>query len=452
MASLCTIIHKLINPKIFFNMYDHSSMEYWKDINVSSDDKSEFEIKKPFHLSIQDSFLYMFCSKLFYYPDKEKTFIENKYNFLNEYLNNIFIPETSREKFLELFQKGQRTYFSFSRLAYIYKFKKSFVKINTDMYLNEIQPDKINVIAIMQSGSKYLFMANDLIRIINSSLLNSCHFFPEPLQPKNPFNNLPFDNATLYNIYFFIKYNTFHNPVLFNLFFKSNFNIDDFLYENEPIIRDTYIKNYAKNSPHSVLYHDLKKMLSIHYKYTKKLIIHNDIPKEILINIFRPYFYLYYTFKYGVHGTDKRNTSYVQLKEKLKEFVNFNPQFGRKINKKTKQFVQIKCPETNNMIYALRTIRTFSFNLNHIPFQEIYPNYYNNPEYNIFNTRFQSPSYESDLNELELSSDYDDDDRDNDNDVNVNENDDNENVTMQEEIIAVENLSNVVESEEDSIS
>ena len=85
-----------------------------------------------------------------------------------------------------------------------------------------------------------------------------------------------------------------HNFELFHLFFKANFDPKKFLYYNECIIRDTYIKNYAENSPANVLYRDLVPMLAVNRRFTKKLLIHDDVPMDQLVDIFRPYFHLFY--------------------------------------------------------------------------------------------------------------------------------------------------------------
>jgi hypothetical protein len=143
------------------------------------------------------------------------------------------------------------------------------------------------------------------------------------------------------------------------MFFKANFDLEVFLYDNESFIRETTIKNYVKNSPPSDLYHDLKMMLSVNTRYTKKLFIHNDVPAEKLVDIFRPYFHLFYLHKYGVYGTDKRNKSLGELKSKLRAFVEYNPFFGRRLCKSEKRFVQVKCNKTNTTTTSLKTIRTF---------------------------------------------------------------------------------------------
>jgi len=361
MSLLCSIIQKLINKNFFIDVNAATHMEYWETIHKNV---------KTFQAWEPDFFLYFYCANLTYSKIAEKTFIENKFHYLNQHLANIFASKNVRDDFLTIFQKAQRVYGAFGKLANAYKYKKSTVKINVDVYMNELKENQRNVIPILQNGSKYLFVGSDLIKLINSALSNSVYFFPEPLHPKNPFTNLPFDHSTLYNIYFHIHYNCHQTPTLFHLFFKSNFNLNKFLYDNESIIRDTNIKNYVNNSPSNILHHDLMNMLSSNYKYTKKLFINNEIPKEIIVDIFRPYFHLYFTFKYGVNGTEKKNRSFIELKNRLRDFVIFNPAFGRKICKIEKNFV---C--TSNNGFVLQKKKTYSFNLKHINFYKAVPSY-----------------------------------------------------------------------------
>jgi hypothetical protein len=396
MSLLFSIIQKTLDKKFFINMQHYNERVYWSHINNNI---------KTFNVWEPNFFLYVYCSNLQYSNNTNakyanKTFIEKKFYYLKQLLDNIFLNDDSKSAILSVFSKVQRTYYAFAKLANIYRYKKSSIKINVDLYMNELNPNKKSVITILQGDSKYLFLGSDLVKTINSSLLNSSYFFAEPLQPKNPFNNIPFNKSTLYNIYFHIKYNCIINPILFHLFFKANFDPKKFLYDNECIIRDTYIKNYAENSPANVLYRDLVPMLAVNRRFTKKLLIHDDVPMDQLVDIFRPYFYLFYLNKYGVYGIDKSRRAFIELKTKLRAFVEYNPMFGRKMYKSEKRFEEVKCPETNTITTDIKISRKYSFNLSHMNF---YKNNINNvidhlinTEYNISFMRFNSPVHEAD--------------------------------------------------------
>ena len=260
--------------------------------------------------------------------------VNNRYNgkfrMLKETANSFL--KFSREEFINYFCKIQKIYYAFSRLAFIYKYKKSTMSATTDMGLNDITINDKNVLCIYHVNSRYLFNINDLLKIINTSLTNSYAFFSEPLQSKNPYNNLPFTKSNLYNIYFFMKYNTTNYNDLFIKFFYCNFNLSTFYYKYEYLVRDYIIENFVKNSSEDVLIKEIKKMLSIYNNKNKKIIIDEEFPKNRLIKIMKPYLVLYLQSQYSFVPIIKNNTS-ILLYNKLKMFRNFNPKFGRKIYK-----------------------------------------------------------------------------------------------------------------------
>jgi len=86
----------------------------------------------------------------------------------------------SREEFINLFCKIQKTYYAFSRLAFIYKYKKSAMSVTTDIGLNDITINDKNILCIYNVNSRYLFNINDLLKIITTSLTNSYMFFSQP--------------------------------------------------------------------------------------------------------------------------------------------------------------------------------------------------------------------------------------------------------------------------------
>jgi hypothetical protein len=71
-------------------------------------------------------------------------------------------------------------------------------------------------------------------------------------------------------------------------------------------------------------------MLQNNY-HTNKLTIHEEFPKDILVDIFRPYLFYYYVIHYNIKGTEKINTYKLQLHIKLRKFYEYNKLFGRKI-------------------------------------------------------------------------------------------------------------------------
>ena len=221
-----------------------------------------------------------------------------KFNLFKQLIDNIFLNNDMREQLWDLFTKTQHTYYVFSRLANKFKYKRATMQITHDLYMNEIDDTKPSAMTILQNGSKYLFKISDLINITQSALSNSSYFFAEPYVPKNPYNNLPFSNAILYNIYDKMRRSDFTMPILFHQFYLSGFDIEQFLYDNEAIIRDVYIRNYVKKSSYETLYPDVLVMMKVMREFST-IYIHDDFPTETLVNVMRPYLELFLYGKYS---------------------------------------------------------------------------------------------------------------------------------------------------------
>jgi len=266
----------------------------------------------------------------FYFSRIYSDGIKNRLKILKELDDNIFINESLKLQLQEIFCKIQKTYYSFSKLAYIWRYKTSKILVDNDLSLNPIDINKKNVFVLFQNNSRYLFTTNDLINIINTNLSNSPNFFCNPLWPKNPYNNILFSNADFYNIYFFLKFKVYNVPLLLELFFKSNFNLTDFAFHNECVIRSFKIDNYVKSSDNDTLYKNITKMMSENIDITNNIKISPEFPKDLLVQIMRPYLHLYIISKFYIIGTEKWSSSERILRRKLNNFALYNPLFGRK--------------------------------------------------------------------------------------------------------------------------
>jgi hypothetical protein len=191
---------------------------------------------------------------------------------------------------MEHFCKIQKTYYAFIKLGYFYKFNSSKIIVNKDMALNEINLNDKNIICIYQLNYRYLFNINDILKVIQNSLTNSDMFFIIPLTIKNPYNNIPFNKSTLYNIYFFIKFNTNIYSDLFFKYFNENFNLKNFFNKYEHILREISIENFVKNSPNKILHKEIIKMIdNYNNSYTEntyKIFIDKEfsVSSEILLS------------------------------------------------------------------------------------------------------------------------------------------------------------------------
>jgi hypothetical protein len=347
MNTYCSIIQKIMSPKsdVTFNddnFYKKNVSEILLSIHQNVlGSKEETTSIYNMETELNKLNLYSLLARLIIMQKNEldtiSDFLNEKYKFLSSIFENVFYNDANKELFLSEFSKVQRIYFTLSKFARICKYKKSIVRINTDLYINELDESMKNVFVLYEDGSRYFFSATDLVNIMNSSLSHTYMFFSEPLKPKNPYNNIPFNKSTLYNIYFFMKNCAFIMPQLFHQYFICNFDIKLFKSENECLIRDFSIKRYVYSSNYDTLYDNVIIMISDikkrNRKYKQFMNIDDDFPQKKLVDIMRPYLHLYYLSKYYVTGTEKKNDSMEKLMNKFDLFVRFNPQFGRKVVK-----------------------------------------------------------------------------------------------------------------------
>ena len=305
------------------------------------------------------------------YQDEDQSFIKSKHQKYLETETSIF--KGVYKSYQQTLIKAQKTYLAFTRFVQIWKQTRPHYN-DTDLTLNPITTQ--SHIKIYQNKKLYVFTLFDLINIIEKSLCNCDNYFVDPLVIKNPYNNMEFTHAQLYNMYFKIKLSSYVMPGLFHGYFKSNFDMHIFSTEYESQIRNNYIHNKIYKTNNKVLFQDIKTMIFFithgNYKMDKKIVDMKDLPE--FIKIMRPYYYLYmYGYEY-VHGLEKTNKCHKMLKHKISELFYLNPYFGRikmkrePITRKFRKYIDLEHPE---------------FTINEIKNCHIYNSILN---YNIFNT------------------------------------------------------------------
>jgi len=282
-----------------------------------------------------NSIYYIQLSLFFEIFINKKYSIKEKFIFLNNSLNNIFLTNDCKNKIFTLFYQIQKTYFALLRFKFIILFKKSKLIVENDLSLNPIIENEKFIITILQEKKKYLFHIREILKIINSSIGHSEYFFSTAIPVKNPYNNSIFTKSNLYNIYFFMKFNNHYFSELFHSFFLCNFDLSDFINKNQYLLRNLAIHDYYKNSSEFDLLIDIEEMLE-DFNYENRLYeinVDKDFPGKKLLEIMKPYLNLYLYSKYSYLGSEKIYSKR-QLQQKLKDFFSYNPFFGRKIIKK----------------------------------------------------------------------------------------------------------------------
>ncbi len=234
-------------------------------------------------------------------------------------------PFLNSGDYMDTFCQYQSIYHAFAKFISVVRFRRAKIVIDKDLGLNPIYIDATNVICIRQVSSRYLFLINDLIKIVQSSIGNSQALFSVPKSAKNPYTNIPFNKSTLYNIYFFVLFRTIYRPELLFSYFNYNFNLYRFATMNEHILRDYAINEYVETSDIPTLQEEILDMLNM----CNVLDIHEDFPPETLVRIMKPYLRLWLTAKYTLVGIHQK-FALRRFKRMLTDFVVYNPKFWRK--------------------------------------------------------------------------------------------------------------------------
>jgi hypothetical protein len=286
-----------------------------------------------------------------------------KYNQFDIIVKNPFYSSLY-DLFIERFGKANRHYFHLSRFARIWKLKHAVVQIQTDLCGNELNTNMKNCMEIYQNGSLYYFSVSDLLNICKNSLLNASYSFVlTPICPKNPYTNVAFSTAILYDIYWKIRNSNYNLPVLLQLYYNTFFDETRLLYKHEPIIRDFYMKDLLRMADETILEPYIKRMLGefylqIPFKFDP------EFPAKKLVEIMLPYLRLYFIHKYSLSGSDEKFQAYNIIKYKLEQLYKSHPTLGRKIYK------QKIAPGS---FFKKKTRPKFvkTFNDSYIPFHEI---------------------------------------------------------------------------------
>lgn len=330
------------------------SFQYIVEKIINKEKNGKFEPK--------DINFFSLCS--YYINTKDIYNLNSKYDLFFNFITNLFISNENKERYIELFSKIQKIYFSFIKFKNQYKYKKCKILIETDLLLNPLSKDNKHCLQIIQNKYKYLFSLNDIINLFQNALTKSCNLFLDLSPIKNPYNNLVFNKSTLYNMYFFIKEKTISNIELIDKYFICNFDLNKYKDEYKHLIRDYTIKIHIKNSSDDTFKELFDEMMLDFYhfnKKVKKIYVHDEFPISELRKIMKDYIYLHLTSKYSLIEYKKiraRNT----LQNKLIKFHNYNPLFGRKYIKLLKYYC--------NKSFKLKKELEINFNKKHIAFND----------------------------------------------------------------------------------
>lgn len=254
----------------------------------------------------------------------------------NEFINDITdisnnLLQNELDKYINLYIYSKKIYNTLNKFARKWKIKKTKkYEMDFDLYLNPLTNFPNNQqISLIENNTIYNFRLTDLINIWKESLFTSEGLFPEPKEVRNPYTNLYFSKHNLYNIYFAIDNSPISIPIIIQLFFYSSFNINLFLSNNYPCLKENCINQFVTDGISFEKYEQISNMF---YSYRKD-ISYCHLPSRENINYSHMCSYnnklstalkYYLLFTYSCNSwTKDRNRRLALIK--VKKFINNNP-------------------------------------------------------------------------------------------------------------------------------
>ena len=278
--------------------------------------------------ALQDMYSLITNSNLCY-KMKLKNFYDNINNFSGfKQPYYEYIPY-----YINYFSYCQKIYFNLIKFIHICKIKLSKSRNNTDLTGDSINYN--NSLPIIHNKQLYLFSKNDIIKLFYNALINSNYeFYNSPHQIKNPYTNIPFTRTHLYNMFFYIKYNSYHINLIIQSFYNCNFYLKTFILKHDPDISILNISRFVNNGCESSIYKYIKIMFAyynsntcIKYK-SPPLSLFTHFPKKAYITVYKKYLVLFLCYKY-VSDTTRSSSYLLSFNKKMSRFANNTPSFGR---------------------------------------------------------------------------------------------------------------------------
>ena len=266
-------------------------------------------------------------SGFYHHLFNDKLPIRAKFDLMMGMCQNQFVNKECVEEFLNHFQRYQKVYRGFCRLAYVYKLKRAKHEVVQDLCLNDLDTTSPNVLTLLLDKHKYSYSLTDVVNIFQSSITKMCYMIAIPIPVKNPYTNNDFSLTSLYNMYFFLKKRLMRVPHLIEGFFRQNFDISSFMMLYDIQIQDFALENYVKTSPYLYLLEGMYSMINEYTLINQQVNIHPQFPEKQLYDILKPYMVNYYKSKYSRTGELNKYHSSI-LKKKLTNFFIYNPKFG----------------------------------------------------------------------------------------------------------------------------
>ena len=180
---------------------------------------------------------------------------------------------------------------------------------------------------LFENGFRFQFNVRDLLNIVLSSLSSCFYMFETAKLPKNPFTNTKLTLFQLHLIYIRLCEMKIKIPLMFELFYKSNFILKKFKRDNSRFLAmcaiETHYRKDVVATKERVI--DVLEMINDFCNPFMKIRFHKHFPMQKIYDVFRPYLILR-TKWVAFQCFDSKE----KLENGLKIFNMYNPMFGHK--------------------------------------------------------------------------------------------------------------------------
>jgi hypothetical protein len=180
---------------------------------------------------------------------------------------------------------------------------------------------------LFENGFRFQFNVRDLLNIVISSLSSCFYMFETAKLPKNPFTNTKLTLFQLHLIYIRLCEMKIKIPLIFELFYKSNFILKKFKRDNSRFLAicaiETHYRKDVVATKERVI--DVLEMINDFCNPFMKIRFHKHFPMQKIYDVFRPYLILR-TKWVAFQCFDSKE----KLENGLKIFNMYNPMFGHK--------------------------------------------------------------------------------------------------------------------------
>ena len=256
------------------------------------------------------------------------TTLTDNYIFKFYINNNALFDENEQSNMTNIYIKSKNVKNILKKYIYRKKTRKyNKNDVQHDLYFTPLEkyPTK-QLIEIIENKTIYTFRISNLINMWMDALSKQENLFSKPIKLKNPYTNLPFSKYNLYNIFFSIKYSGFYIPDLIYYFFTSNFDLDSFVFNHYPVVKEYIIKNYITQSSSYELYESIHNMLHKYKNDLDGVYLPDYVTygrKKRVIKDFIKFLPSYLISEYSCNPLKKRIMN-DKIKTDLKKFINEN--------------------------------------------------------------------------------------------------------------------------------